>query len=640
MTGHLLLISIGPVQEFIAQARRSRDLWFGSHALSEIGRAVARALVRTDGGVPRPGVRLVFPALEPDDPELEPCDGPIRERSGADHRPPLSIANKILAEAESGVDVAELAAAARAAAESRWSELATKTRDRISELLADGHEAVWREQIETLLEFTALACPDRGTGEDSPRRRLDRALAGRKSLREFCQWQQTLPGSRKSSLDGARVSVLASRERLDEIAGSKGKARDLLAGLRLGVGEQLDAIGLVKRAGGEPQQFVPLTNVALAAWIELLAASEPDLLSNAAAACKAAGLGRVWRPDLPWLRWSKTAPEAWDAEVFLRGRWAGILRESRYLDDEAIRANRHEEWGRQHVAPALDIMSEPFPYVACLVADGDAMGRTLDALGDRAAHRQFSRELARFAAAAQDVLARHKGFTVYAGGDDVLGFVCLTEALACADALRACFAEVVATALPAGVAQPSLSVGIGVGHVLDGMGFLLGLGREAERLAKSAHLPAGEARNALAVVLDKRSGGRVEWRQRWGEHADNPVARLERVRARLATGELPTGKVYELRELLRTLPAPAALAPDAGAGFQRTLACETARILARAGGTAGALTLEDVDLRLEGLAYDGAVAAVDRWVAGALVARALVDARPTARSRPPAEAAS
>ena len=45
MSGHLLLVTIGPVQEFIAQARRTRDLWYGSHLLSELARAGARALV-------------------------------------------------------------------------------------------------------------------------------------------------------------------------------------------------------------------------------------------------------------------------------------------------------------------------------------------------------------------------------------------------------------------------------------------------------------------------------------------------------------------------------------------------------------------------------------------------------------------
>ena len=40
----LLEIAVGPVQDFIAAARRCRDLWYGSHLLSELSKAAALAL--------------------------------------------------------------------------------------------------------------------------------------------------------------------------------------------------------------------------------------------------------------------------------------------------------------------------------------------------------------------------------------------------------------------------------------------------------------------------------------------------------------------------------------------------------------------------------------------------------------------
>src|ERR1019366_10068292 len=58
---HLLVFSIGPVQEFIAAARRTRDLWVGSEMLSEVSRAAAGVI--GDG-------RLIFPPSI--DPELPP----------------------------------------------------------------------------------------------------------------------------------------------------------------------------------------------------------------------------------------------------------------------------------------------------------------------------------------------------------------------------------------------------------------------------------------------------------------------------------------------------------------------------------------------------------------------------------------
>jgi CRISPR/Cas system CMR-associated protein Cmr5 small subunit len=57
MSRCLLQISIGPVQDFISAARRTRDLWFGSYLLSEISKAAAKA-VKNGGG------RLIFPNLD------------------------------------------------------------------------------------------------------------------------------------------------------------------------------------------------------------------------------------------------------------------------------------------------------------------------------------------------------------------------------------------------------------------------------------------------------------------------------------------------------------------------------------------------------------------------------------------------
>lgn len=86
---HLLSIAVGPVQELIAAARRTRDLWFGSYLLSEISRAVAKS-VEADGG------KLIFPA-------------------SADA---MNVANVILAELPKG-DPKDVAAKAKLAAQTR-----------------------------------------------------------------------------------------------------------------------------------------------------------------------------------------------------------------------------------------------------------------------------------------------------------------------------------------------------------------------------------------------------------------------------------------------------------------------------------------------------------------------------------------
>ncbi|HIP72131.1 MAG TPA: hypothetical protein EYH05_12130 [Anaerolineae bacterium] len=89
MTVCLLEIHIGPMQVFIAAARRTRDLWFGSWLMSELSKAAARAVADVAGEQ-----NLIFPAASSND--LEP---------GSE----LSVANKIVATVENPQAVARQA---------------------------------------------------------------------------------------------------------------------------------------------------------------------------------------------------------------------------------------------------------------------------------------------------------------------------------------------------------------------------------------------------------------------------------------------------------------------------------------------------------------------------------------------------
>jgi len=582
MSGHLLLVTIGPVQEFIAQARRTRDLWYGSHLLSELARAGARALVQE-------GAELVLPPLEAGDPELEPCPGFLRGNGTA----PASIANKLLAILPEGRDPGATARAVRAAVLGFWrDELAAPVKEKCRALLARDVDGVWDEQIESFVEFYASWTP---LGEDyaEARRKLERAVAGRKMLREFAPWKHDRAGAPKSSLDGARVSVLA------EV-----RSKDVVKKYRLNPGEQLDAVGLVKRAGGEPEQFVPLVNVALARWIEEAARIAPEELARLRERARELDLSRVNRGDLAW---TKAFP--FDASVLIESRVRPTFKDLRIERDP-------QAFVRHELRPLYRKIAEPSPYVACLVADGDRMGERLDRLRNPDVHRDFSRKLARFAADVRKIVEQeHRGSLVYAGGDDVLAFLPVVDAVPCADRLRRGFEEAVGG---------TLSVGIGIGHVMEGMGDLLELGRKAERLAKTE-------RNALAVILDKRSGGQRQWKASWGV---DPAERL-REDAKLVDEKLSTKKIHEIEAVRRRLPEPGGIEGD-GAAWQRVLEGEVRRALAR--NEPASLKIEDVGLDLPG-SYGEAHEAVGRWVDRLSIARAIAEARPRPRRAGVAEAA-
>src|SRR5712691_3634206 len=77
MMEYLFMVSIGPVQDFINSARRTRDLAFGSWLLSELSRAAAHR-IREENGV------LIFPA-------------PPREEMLHPYNKEFNVANKIIA---------------------------------------------------------------------------------------------------------------------------------------------------------------------------------------------------------------------------------------------------------------------------------------------------------------------------------------------------------------------------------------------------------------------------------------------------------------------------------------------------------------------------------------------------------------
>ncbi|MCS6877093.1 MAG: type III-B CRISPR-associated protein Cas10/Cmr2 [Geminicoccaceae bacterium] len=593
MSAHLLQIALGPVQDFVAQARRTRDLWFGSHLLCELARAGAKALAEA-------GALSILPALDRGDPELEPCDGFLRDNG----KPPAPIANKLLARLPEGLDPAETARATRAAIFHRWEAIAERVRARCRGLIAEDADRVWKEQIATAIEFYASWAPLDGDYAET-RKKLDRAIAARKMLREFGQWKHDRARAPKSSLDGGRVSVLA------EV-----RPTSLVRDYRIGRGEQLDAVGLVKRAGGEPEQFPSILNIALAAWIDVAARHAAGELARLCERARELRLPRVSRPDLAW-----ASAFPFTAEALVASRVPPLFAELDIAGDP-------EAFVRHELRPLYRVVGEPSPDVACRVADGDRMGKTLDAIGDPGAHRTFSKALAGFAAEVRTIVEQdHRGSLVYAGGDDVLAVLPVVDAVRCAEALRRRFEQVGGAAAPAGtreVERPTVSVGSGLGHDMDGLGALLELGRAAARLAKTR-------RNALAVILDKRSGGRRQWLGRW---PSDPAGRLKED-ARLVAEELSTKKIHEIATILRRLPEPARVAAIESEieseSWRRVLEGEVRRALFR--NEPKPLTLDDVHLELSE-DYTNAHEAVARWVDRLLIARAIAEAEPRPKPRP------
>lgn len=607
MSEHLLLMSVGPVQDFIAQARRTRDLWFGSHLLSEISKAAALALSQ------QPNAELIFPALDPGHDALRPQDT-VRGEDGAR---PYNVANRILVRVSG--DPRRAAEAARDAARERLLRLADHTLDKeaVQSLLMPDPETGSMEatreraraQIAGLLEIHVLWTELSGDRTREARQQLEDAMAARKAIHAFTPWREQRGGLLKSSLDGGRETVLRQDDR-EGLAWRR---------YQIGLREQLDAVGLLKRTGGTSAQFIPVPNIGLGPWLERAAERVPERMRAIQRECKQLRFTGVRYRAGKGERADQVAGErAWirafsyDAQLFLPERWEP------YFADNGFTAVEGARFGRAFVQPVLDRMPEPYPYVACIVADGDRMGNTIDGLAGKGlvALRHFSARLSEFAGRAHEIVEReHRGVLVYAGGDDVLAFVCVQDALSCARALREAFSTTVSLALEevgAHAPAPTLSVGLGIAHVLQSMGRILDLGRAAETMAKHEAQPDGATRNALAVRFERHSGSLRAWHASWDQ---DPCARLAADVALLWDGILSRSKVHEVAGALRRAPEPGAVHDDP-ARWREVLRGETARILARTESGRGpeAVTPARVGLDLDRGDYTTCHASIARWV--------------------------
>lgn len=543
MKKYVLLLSVGPVQSFIASARTSRDLWSGSWLLSEIAKAVAKMLKENQA-------ELIFPY--------------VTELTLLESDSEFSVGNKIqvVINADSVDTVKDLATQACAAAQARFTEEALKARRELAKKEVDNlRENIWSSQIDGYVEVQSSWAAIIGDDNNAYQRassRAAQALASRKATRNFApslaknayDSAYMIP---KSSLDGAYETVLPNEKKV---------VKRMRYQLRLSDSEQLDTVGIVKRLGGNPEQFTPFTRVTANAWIDRLTDNELKAINTAYTKLVKHGVAtnvmgnkgednRSIYHNLPF-DGQLLYPSRLDAEISQIERALNI--EGDYDLNQArdvLKALRDTI-----LKPIWQRIGQPSSYGVLLLADGDKMGVLLDHADTLAHHQAITEALSMFAGAVAETMRKFNGHTIYAGGDDVLGFVPLHEARACAEALSVLFNDCLASvADQLHTDTPTLSVGLAISHIMTPLGQIRELAKRAEAVAKGDTLADNETRNALGITLSVRSGSVSDMRIRWDDK--EALKQFDSwVTAYGVVGEdrlLPSRIAYNVREIyLRT----------------------------------------------------------------------------------------
>lgn len=525
-----LEISIGPVQSFVTQARRTRDLWSGSFLLSYLS-AVAMSEALDAGATPQMPARDVlnndslFAAVTGRN------SSPVRLGSLPNHFT-VSVA---------GDDSGGIAVTAVDAARAKWEDLCSAVFERYLQPALDrgrDTEEIWQRQTVGFWDITWVVVAE---GEDS-------ALARRKMWRTHCLPEEA-GGKCTVMHDFQELSGHLDASRRDQFWA---KLREVIRTPDIREGERLCAPAFVKRmfprvvATDETLGF----RVDAESWPSTLhLAAVPWLQDAGDVDTTQAYVDKVNEllPDMA--RRHQRVPGVRSSPLL--SIEPELIHDLRHLRPKCVAALDTEDrvaliQAYKAMVEARTDRSAPAPFFAVLAADGDRMGETVRDLG----HEVVGAALGTFTSEVSGIVERHEGVTVYMGGDDLLALLPATKALPCAAAIESVYRQSFGRS---GNRAPTLSASVTIAHMHSPL---------VSTLAESRRLLEGVAkedngRDSLAVGVLKQGGLHVQWVSTWRrpggvgavEALEDLVSSLSGVQGSRVPRRLP----YKIRGLLSLL---------------------------------------------------------------------------------------
>lgn len=503
MNKYLLLFTLGPVQSFIAQSRKTLDLYAGSRLLSEL----IKAAIYVAGGEKQ----LIFPKM------------------GA------AMPNRFLMEVpENEVNLGAYGQKVENAVRDKWREIAQNT------VFEFQKPAGFDEQIEQHLEIF-WAIEPLGENYRDAVNYLEKQVAAIKNIRSFSQygWQNDIVGERgrKCSLDGQR-NVQFYRPRAEQIQVTHPPLYSTEGGVYvkeyffraevLQRGEGLSAVNFVKRKYARTA-FDSTAEIALMDVLNKLMEAETGEVKTCIALIKQLNAQLFYEENT--------------SETTLM----------KYLEEASVERKSAESYKKcsEIVRKAAEQAGlRMMKYYAILTFDGDDMGKWLSGenIKDLSQLRQFQEEFAGylqdFAEAARSRLNAGSGQTVYAGGDDFIGFVNLNHLLPVLKELRQLFEEKVQIPLISYMKENkkiSFSAGICVAHYKEPLSLVLQDAKNAQKSAKKL-----DEKDAFAISVIKGSGESHLTVLPFELGAEN-VERLEKLTEALIKGDFSNSFIKTVR---------------------------------------------------------------------------------------------
>ena len=495
-----LHFSLGPVQSFVSQARRTRDLWAGSFLLSYLTGHAMQAVLDHGGLIEFPVVTGSSSNIS--DPLLQAISAHGSATSAQPHIG--SLPNRFVAQvADSFQPLWCTEAISR-----QWHEAAQAVWIRyiapISQLGQDT-EMIWKRQIANFWEITWVMGDDMDLLD---RRKNWRTQSYPQEVGRKCsmmpQWQEI---SGHVDTPARKKFWLALRETL---------ALDH-QDLELQDGEELSAIALVKRlfplvaneaiGWSVPVSYRSTVDLAATSWVTHVCRTQSHYCEDYAKT------GRIFiqsKDPLP-IAWQRIATENPRVRPFMQMD-ANSWHVNTLLNDRLWKEEQSPSLRNRLAQVLQQFASSPDTYYAILLMDGDRLGQLLKTHPSRT----ISAALKDFTQGVPDIVQQRNGELIYAGGDDVLALFPIEDTLAASIALRKHYAGVMK-------GRGTISGAIVYAHYHAPLTELI---RNAHHLLDNIAKRQNE-RDSLALSVMTSAGASRTWATKWDVLQPSALNRLE-----------------------------------------------------------------------------------------------------------------
>lgn len=513
--------TLGPVQGFVAQARRTRDFWAGSFILSWLA---AVAMKATQAQYPDKSLVEVIKFPTPNQDFMDWLEG---KKIGESPKQG-SIPNRFKAEVDENFKPELVTAAVQKA----WKALADKVWEKdLAGVASKEAKAIWDRQIPAFWDMSWVIVDKESDSSALDRRKNWRTYAASNEGGVKCTmmegWQElsgALSPNRKSLdafwnnvIENGKAGIksdLAKNETLCSIAFVKRRFSRYFQLVEINFSEQQGYLKKWSVYGWKLSSNVPsVTYMAAVHWLhDLIKIADSAELTAYQDAAFSISEQDEYSTILPLLSKNEEIGLGQKAIEFNKLLSSdGNVFFTTMLENESLFKDMNTkptQLALKAVINNVKVKRPRFqaatPFYAILMMDGDSLGKQMS---DPKKQTPITEGLEKFTGNVKEIVEKHNGFLIYAGGDDVLAILPLEDAIPCATALRKHYL--------------SCFEGKGVDTTISGAIEFAHIKMPLTKVLKDAHqllddIAKDEAgRDALAIRVWKGGGLQLEWAQPW-----------------------------------------------------------------------------------------------------------------------------